>query len=469
MADIPEKSAPGYVGRLDASQQEKLHQFWRILMQSWDSTISGPDPNRKLHSSSNGTTKSHRRFFSLGRSQTQPTGEETTAIPPNLLSSLKSLDAGSNEIKTINTLFKKLPGDKLRATFISTLKQDHPDALCLRFIRAEKGNIPKAWIKLVSALNWRVNEYKVDEEVSLKGEDYHLEKSRQSGDSPEKKDSQGFVHQLRTGKGHFHGADKWGRPICIVRVRTHNPSDQTLKGLNDYIIHCIETVRYLQVPPVETMAIIFDLSSFSLSNWDFPPVKFIIDSFQENYPESLGALIFYNAPWIFSGFWKIIHGILDPVVAAKVHFISGAKELEKIVPRSRIIKELGGEEDWEYEYVEPSSNENERLKDSITRESIQAEREKLGDELFALTSKWISMSQSNPSPPCRDDVIRKLRENYWQLDPYVRARNILDRTGVIKADGSIDFYPEKVTPGVNEKPKVVTERLEDAQVPAVAA
>lgn len=34
---------------------------------------------------------------------------------------------------------------------------------------------------------------------------------------------------------------------------------------------------------------------------DFPPVKFIIDSFQENYPESLGAMIFYNAPWIFSG------------------------------------------------------------------------------------------------------------------------------------------------------------------------
>lgn len=34
---------------------------------------------------------------------------------------------------------------------------------------------------------------------------------------------------------------------------------------------------------------------------EFPPVKFIVDSFQENYPESLGAMIFYNAPWIFSG------------------------------------------------------------------------------------------------------------------------------------------------------------------------
>jgi CRAL/TRIO, N-terminus. len=263
-------------------------------MQSWDSTIPGPDPARKSSVSSSSTAKPHRRFFSLGRSQTQPTEEETTAIPPNLLSTLKSLDAGPNDIKTINRLLTKLPGDKLRSTLVTALKQDHPDALCLRFIRAEKWNIPKAWIKLVSALNWRANEYKVDEEVLLKGEEYHIEKSRQSGDPAEKKDSQGFVHQLKTGKGHFHGADKWGRPICIVRARTHNPSDQTLKGLNDYIIHCIETVRFLQVPPVETMvspadlditgticdvlcaailtfcfnqAIVFDLTSFSLSNW----------------------------------------------------------------------------------------------------------------------------------------------------------------------------------------------------------
>ncbi|OQD68536.1 hypothetical protein PENDEC_c034G00800 [Penicillium decumbens] len=469
MADIPEKSAAGYVGRLDASQQEKLHQFWRILMQSWNPTIAGADPTRKS-SVSNPATKSHRRFFSLGRSQTQPTEEETAAVPTNLLSTLNSLGAEPNEIKTVNSLLKRLPGDKLRSTLVTAIKQDHPDALCLRFIRAEKWNVPKAWIKLVSALNWRVNEYKVDEEVLLKGEEYHLEKSRQSGDSTEKKDSEGFVHQLRTGKGHFHGADRWGRPICIIRVRMHNPSDQTQKGLNDYIIHCIETVRYLQIPPVETMAIVFDLTSFSLSNWEFPPVKFIIDSFQESYPESLGALIIYNAPWIFSGFWKIIHGILDPVVASKVHFVSGPSELKKLIPQGQILKELGGEEDWEYEFIEPKEKENDRLKDAITRESILAERKKLSDELFTLTADWISSSKSDRSSTRRDEVITKLRENYWKLDPYVRARNILDRTGVIKEGGSIDFYPTMASTSAQvEKSHVMTEHMHNAHVSAVVA
>jgi hypothetical protein len=154
-----------------------------------------------------------------------------------------------------------------------------------------------------------------------------------------------------------------------------------------------------------------------------------------------------------------------------VHFISGAKDLEKMVPQSQIINELGGEEDWEYEYIEPKPNENDRLKDAITRESILAERKELGDELFTLTAEWISSSKSDTSPARRDEVITKLRENYWQLDPYVRARSILDRTGVIKEGGSIDFYPTTASASiqVDEKPKIVTEHVDNAQVSAVAA
>lgn len=30
-------------------------------------------------------------------------------------------------------------------------------------------------------------------------------------------------------------------------------------------------------------------------------MKFIIECFQENYPESLGYMLIHNAPWVFSG------------------------------------------------------------------------------------------------------------------------------------------------------------------------
>lgn len=34
---------------------------------------------------------------------------------------------------------------------------------------------------------------------------------------------------------------------------------------------------------------------------EYAPVKFIIECFQENYPESLGYMLIHNAPWVFSG------------------------------------------------------------------------------------------------------------------------------------------------------------------------
>ncbi|KAJ5881557.1 uncharacterized protein N7529_000229 [Penicillium soppii] len=467
MASISPKS--GYVGSLTESEGQKLRAFWRILMQSWNANTATPEEAAEKVKS-NDSAKGHRRFFSLGRAlEPKLSEEETSAIPSNLLTTLNSLDAGPAELKTIQSLMLKLPGDKLRSALLTLLKQDHPDALLLRFLRAVKWNLPKAWIKLVAALNWRVNEYKVDEEVLLKGEAHAVDKSQQDGDSPEKKYGEGFILQATSGKGHFHGCDRWNRPIGIVRVRKHDPSAQTQKALNDYIVQCIETVRLLQVPPVETMAIVFDLTSFALGNWELAAISFILHAFQEYYPESLGAMIFYNAPLIFAGLWRLVQGSLDPVVAAKVHFISSAKALEEIIPREQILKELGGEEDWEYEYIEPAPNENAKLNDIATRDDILAKREKLGDELFTLTAEWIVDSKTK-SLPRRNEVIEELRRNYWDLDPYVRARTVLDRTGVIKGDGTVDFYPAaKPKNEPTEKQLIVPEVGTTTQTPVAAS
>lgn len=141
------------------------------------------------------------------------------------------------------------------------------------------------------------------------------------------------------------------------------------------------------------------------------------------------------------GLWKLIHGIMDPVVASKVHFLSGAKGLEQMIPPNHILKELGGDEDWEYQYIEPQPHEDDKLQDVDTRNNILADRKKLGDDLFSVTAERIEEPQAEVLKSRRDEVIKKLRDNYWTLDPYVRARNILDRTGVIKERGEIDFYP----------------------------
>lgn len=33
--------------------------------------------------------------------------------------------------------------------------------------------------------------------------------------------------------------------------------------------------------------------------------------------------------------------------------------------------------------------------------------------------------------------------NYWKLDPFIRAKSLLDRIGVIQDGGKIVFYPNE--------------------------
>lgn len=158
------------------------------------------------------------------------------------------------------------------------------------------------------------------------------------------------------------------------------------------------------------------------------------------------------------------------MVAAKVHFLNGAEELEQLIPREHIIKELGGEEDWEYSFPEPEPHENDRLRDVTTRQTLLEERNKLGDDLFRLTIEWMSTPGAEPVKERRNAIITGLHENYWKLDPYVRSRTYLDRTGVIQEGGKIEFYPaSKNGLQAEVEPKVLSEDVDGLRVSAVTA
>ena len=177
---------------------------------------------------------------------------------------------------------------------------------------------------------------------------------------------------------------------------------------------------------------------------DYTPVKFMIKCFEANYPESLGAVLVHKAPFVFSAIWNIIKGWLDPVVASKIHFTKHLEDLEHYIPKSQIIKELGGDEDWEYKFVEPIPGENEIFKDEAARRKLEEERKVDVLEYEKKTFEWIAAGKDGETIKNERDVLaRKLHDNYWQIDPYVRARTLYDRMGMIQSGGKINFYPGK--------------------------
>lgn len=143
----------------------------------------------------------------------------------------------------------------------------------------------------------------------------------------------------------------------------------------------------------------------------------------------------------------IIKGWLDPVVASKIHFTSTLEELEQFIPRSQVVKELGGDEDWDYSYVEPAPGEDEALKDTARLDSLKPERDAIVKQYEQLTREWIAGAPGSEASAekraKRTELAEKLALGYWEMDKHLRGRTIYDRTGVLGPGGSLRFYPEK--------------------------
>lgn len=142
--------------------------------------------------------------------------------------------------------------------------------------------------------------------------------------------------------------------------------------------------------------------------------------------------------------------------------------MEAFIPKSRILKELGGEEDWELKYIEPVIGENDLMKDVETKNKIQSERDAIAVEFEKATIAWIENKASDEVRKKREDLRISLENNYWKLDPYIRARSFYDRAGLIQPEGKIQFYPTAAKDSAVPV-ATVAETKEVAAVPAAVA
>ncbi len=137
--------------------------------------------------------------------------------------------------------------------------------------------------------------------------------------------------------------------------------------------------------------------------------------------------------------------------------------MEEFVPKSHIITELGGDEDWNYQYIEPIPGENDTLNDIATRDKLLQEREALVKDYEKATIEWIHTYSGDATSvkAQRNELAKLLRDDYWRLDPYVRARSYYDRVGMINPGGRIQFYPSDAVPTANGIRKPTETSAED--------
>ncbi|KAF9097058.1 hypothetical protein BGX23_009860 [Mortierella sp. AD031] len=320
-----------------------------------------------------------------------------------------------------------------QTAFWSFVQAEHPDTTVLRFLRARKWNVEKAMEMLVLALEWRIT--------------MDVEEVVQDGEEALEARYPGFLDQLKNGKVIFRGHDRQGRPLCLLDPSLHNPNAQSQQAVQKLSIYVIETARLMLRPPTETISVLFDMSSFSMSNMDWPTVKFFIHAAEACYPELLGVCVVHKAPWLFGAIWKMISPMLDPVIRAKIQFTNNRKDLEEFVAPDQLMKNKSyeGQDETPYQYIEPTPDENRLLQETSEAKQRAITRRKEMELTFErLTEVWQGQKQLSSSAAViqeRHEVGQRMADVWWAAEPYTRARTVYHRMGAIHTPPSAHTPP----------------------------
>jgi len=319
---------------------------------------------------------------------------------------------------------------KLHQSMISAVRNDMFDNYVLRFVRARKFKPNDAVAMITKSLDWRDSSFTPD---SWQNE----------GDAPSYLNgtNKGFIKNYTAQKSYVRGVDKERNPLFFFKAKKHLISDSPLAETQRFACCTIESCRlFLRdvTDSVDTTSIVFDLTGFSLKNADYNAIKFLAEVFEAHYPECLGCVLIFNAPWIFSTVWNVIKNWFDPVVASKIHFTKDYKEISKFIDKEWIPDYMGGEDSYAGEYPTPTEKDAQYMKPRDGEfVKLKKERDELYVKILSTTIKWIeSTSPENSDKYLQDkiDLDTKLVHNYIKLDPYIRFAGFYDRNGSLKIE-----------------------------------
>jgi len=276
---------------------------------------------------------SHSRTSSFS-SITKKSGKSMTTEPETLTEEEAELFENSEVIDDTNAIINldsKEFKQKLWECLFWSAGIEGIDAFLLRFIVARKNKVTEALKMILNALIFRVT--------------YDIEGLCKKGER--------IINQeeFSCGKVYFYKYDKQGRFITYIHVSKHIKDVRPQIETEKMTILSMETVRLILNKNAPTACMVFDMNGFSMQNMDYGFIRFLLNCFQNYYPEMLGVALIVGAPWIFHGCWKIIKQLLDPVVANKVQFLKDKSEIKNYIDETEIPECLGGTNSFNYRYI----------------------------------------------------------------------------------------------------------------------
>jgi len=162
--------------------------------------------------------------------------------------------------------------------------------------------------------------------------------------------------QIRAGHMYQEGFDKYHRPVIFLKVHTELDPHTELQKLQ-FMIHCMEVASNVMEKEhgVEKMVWMCSCLGYNMKyNGALSFARDLLAILQNHYPERLGALFCFDAPWIFRSMWKIVSPFVDGNTLKKIFFVQGSIEerqdiLQEFFNLEELQKDFGGEKDWQFD------------------------------------------------------------------------------------------------------------------------
>ncbi|KAH6566814.1 hypothetical protein BASA60_009301 [Batrachochytrium salamandrivorans] len=418
----PPSLPPAVVQALTEEQLQLLKQTWSLLLSAMaqadvdaQKILDAPAPAVAEPSKSSGWSmfRGMGGNSSVARPSTTQLDSAASVDPPSTATAMAA--DGSRPLVPAVSPPKVFP---MLHELGMAMHGEHPDIYILRFIRARNWVPKDATAMLINMLKWRasfgVRQVLLEAEAPL------------------------YQPELRRCQAYFSGVDRDGRICCCVHVCRHVASDLKRDLSEKHVVMTMESVCMMVVQnqlKEDTVTIVVDLRGFGLQHQDAVATKFLLNTFQNYYPERLGKALILSAPWLFSGFWQIIKPWLDPVVQAKVNFIS-TQDLHQYIDPSQVVGVLGGDLP---DYVYTVAPETEvtalaNLRASISeasKEALWSEFKTSLDEFTEATLDWCKTVDAKGHSD-RNAIAKKLQRAYEHLSPIIRTPSNYHRKGIQK-------------------------------------
>lgn len=317
----------------------------------------------------------------------------------------------------------------LQYALFAGFRNEHIDTPILRFIIARKLDVDATLHMLLKCWDWRVNVHPVDKYL-LEGDGKLYMRHAKSE----------LIDAFRLNQIYLRGYDRERRPLVFVQVCRHFRHlcpDHDFERVICLIFEWTK-LRLEESKGVNKGSILFDMTAFSLKNADLHAVKFLASAFEANYPEYLGVILIHKAPWIFGTVWRIIRPWIDQRVASKIHFTYTLDDLKQYINVENIPSKLGGKDDYDGDYVDPTPENCNPLPVDYNFEELLEKYFEVILQYIQTTISYIRASDPQKSRFYLDKRLEHQREAallYTKLDPYIRYKGLYERCGEVKTIG----------------------------------